>query len=425
MTLDAKKHGKVPELAWIPVARCDVDRRYQRSMDGKRSQALIDRLVDKWHWARCGCLLATRAPNDRFWLQDGQHRSAAAARLGITHLPALVSDDMSVEDQAAAFVGANLDRVALNQFALHHARTIAGDADALAIAEACREAGIRIPRYQPKPKEMKPGDTLAIGTIASLFKKHPREIVRLTLATVADALRGGAGMLRGQVFTAVAALLTAAPEAERDDLARRIKASLTARAWSAIWTEVATRRAAGVAGAAAMEQVLREGLAPAPQRPAMPPPGCSASAGATPDTRAAYRAAASRSGSARESVAAVEAGARGRCRHSRAHRRQGRDAGRYRRGAGRRHCDERGAPLRRRHRGGGRQVQGLPARRQPHNRPRAVAGARQPLPARARLAGLARSGRALGAATAAGAARLEARRAATADARQGRGVSHG
>lgn len=272
MTLDAKKHGKVPELAWIPVARCDVDRRYQRSMDGKRSQALIERLVDKWHWARCGCLLATRAPNDRFWLQDGQHRSAAAARLGITHLPALVSDDMSVEDQAAAFVGANLDRVALNQFALHHARTIAGDADALAIAEACREAGIRIPRYQPKPKEMKPGDTLAIGTIAALFKKHPREIVRLTLATVADALRGGAGMLRGQVFTAVAALLAAAPETERDDLARRIKASLTARAWSAIWTEVATRRAAGVAGAAAMEQVLREGLAPAQQRPAMPPP---------------------------------------------------------------------------------------------------------------------------------------------------------
>ncbi len=273
MTLDEKKHGKMPELAWIPLARCDVDRRYQRSMDSKRSQALVDRLVEKWHWARCGCLLATRAPNERFWLQDGQHRSAAALRLGITHLPALVSEDMSLEEQAAAFVGANLDRVALNQFALHHARTIAGDPAAIEIAEACRAAGIRIPRYQPKPTEMKPGDTLAVGTIANLFKKHPREIARLTLATVADAFRGSAGMLRSQVFTAVAALIASAPEEKRDELAARLKASLATRTWSEIWTAVASRRADGVSGTLAMEEVLRAGLARVSARePATPPP---------------------------------------------------------------------------------------------------------------------------------------------------------
>jgi hypothetical protein len=211
-------HGPKPELAWLPIVKCDVDRRYQRGLESRRSQELITLLAEQWRWASCGCLLAVRA-GARFTLIDGQHRAEAARRIGITHLPALVIAELSLEDQAKTFVRANLDRVTVNPFALHHARLVAGDENARLIDRICRAAGITIPRYAILSDNLAPGQTMALASIAALAKRLGEGGASAVLTAIAEAYRDKAGCLRASLMKAVGAVYEAAPSTKEREAA--------------------------------------------------------------------------------------------------------------------------------------------------------------------------------------------------------------
>jgi ParB-like nuclease domain len=218
--MTANAHGPKPELTWLPLSRCHVDHRYQRTLESERSQALVERLAKGWRWASCGALLAVKDGKDRYLLLDGQHRAEAARRIGIKELPALVVAGLSLEEQAAAFVRANLDRVAVNAFALHHARLVAGDERAALVDRVCRAAGISIPKYPIPADNLKPGQTLALASIAQLALRLGEGGASAVLTAIADAYRDQAGCIRASLLRAVGKLYEAVPSATARDQAR-------------------------------------------------------------------------------------------------------------------------------------------------------------------------------------------------------------
>lgn len=205
--------GTPPEFSWVRVGLFDIDRRYQRGIDSLRSKAIIEKLTAQWSWVKCGCLTATPQSKTaergagRYWLVDGQHRLAAARRRGIATLPTLIHVEMTLEDQADVFVAANSDRVAVNAYALFHARLVAGEEEATAIAKLCADAGLSIPRNPPGNLGYKPGQTLAIGIIGKIRRDFSADVAQLTMRVVAQSFGHRPGDLRSRYFAAVVELL--------------------------------------------------------------------------------------------------------------------------------------------------------------------------------------------------------------------------
>jgi ParB-like chromosome segregation protein Spo0J len=213
--------GPRPKLAWLPVYALSVDQRYQRSLDSERSKALITRIAASFRWTAFQAILAAPAAPGAWLVLDGQHRVEAARRVGIAEVPAVVVAALSLEEQAAAFVRANLDRVAVNHFALHHARVTAGDDAALALDRVCREAGLSIPRYPIPADKLKPGQTLAHGTIAQLIRHQGEGGASAVLTAIAEAWHAQPGFIRAAIIRAVAklAIFTDSPEDRERTLA--------------------------------------------------------------------------------------------------------------------------------------------------------------------------------------------------------------
>jgi ParB-like chromosome segregation protein Spo0J len=106
-------------------------------------------------------------PSSDGWLIiDGQHRVEAARRCKLMTVPCVIVPAASVEEQAEIFLGLNRTRVPINPYAIHAARVAAGEADAVATAELALAAGIDIPRYPIPQNKLKPGQTMALSTIA-------------------------------------------------------------------------------------------------------------------------------------------------------------------------------------------------------------------------------------------------------------------
>lgn len=252
-----------PDLEWIAVASCEVDDRYQRTLESVRSQKLIEKIVVEWSWASCSAVLAMRCGKGRFKLIDGQHRVEAARRLGIDHLPGIVLAEMPLADQAAAFVAANNDRVLPTPYALHHARIVAGNIEAKKVDTATRAAGVSIPKYPIPADKMKPGQTMAIAVLYRLVKRLDVESATEVMTAVAEPFRTKPGWLRAPLFRAAGDLYEQAPTtAQRRETLRRVSiwlarnSSNTTTLWCTRLAEVMDQMRRGVARISA-EQVVR------------------------------------------------------------------------------------------------------------------------------------------------------------------------
>lgn len=174
-----------PEITWIDPRELLVDEAYQRNLSD-RSLALIKRIATGWDWRRF------KAPScswteDGLEVVDGQHTAiGAACRSDITEIPVLITEAKEQADRAAAFIGLNRDRVGITATQLHAAAVTAGDADAVAIEEACASAGITVLKSQPGAGRFQPRQTMAVAAIGALVKRYS-VVASLTLRAVAEA----------------------------------------------------------------------------------------------------------------------------------------------------------------------------------------------------------------------------------------------
>jgi hypothetical protein len=203
MTLGAK-----PMLAWIDKTLLSVEPSYQRTLSAKRSQSLIGKLAAGFCWAHCAPLIV--AAKGKGWvIIDGQHRHQAALRRDeIKDLPCYVVDAADLKAQAQAFVAHNRDRVTLNSIALFHAAGVAaGEPAAALVVDACRAAGVEIPRTPMTIQAMAPNQTIATGVMARILELDGRDRLVEVLKLIRAAHPHAQGQLRGRTIGAVAVIL--------------------------------------------------------------------------------------------------------------------------------------------------------------------------------------------------------------------------
>ena len=183
--------GEKPALAWLPLDKVSVDAKYQRDTASRRSRNLIEKITVAFKWSRFGVVLTVKHAGG-WYVIDGQHRCEAARACGLDKIPAVVLPHATVAAAAADFVAINRDRVAVTPLHIHHAQLAAGDPEAVAIERVCKAANVDICRYPVPSDKMKPGQTLAVATIARLIKQRDEKFAIAALASVRKAAGGGA-----------------------------------------------------------------------------------------------------------------------------------------------------------------------------------------------------------------------------------------
>ncbi|KQQ70896.1 hypothetical protein ASF70_18790 [Rhizobium sp. Leaf321] len=183
-----------------------VDPSYQRSI-GERGLKQIRRIVEAWDWNKFkppACSYAEHDGQTVLKVFDGQHTAiAAASHPEITEIPVMIHEAKETAAQAAAFVGQNTNRLGVTPLQLHQAALVAGDEDALTVAQVCDRAGVRILRFSTK--NFTAGDTVAINVINGLVDKRGAMKARIILEVLVKA--GMAPVVAPQI-KAVEALLT-------------------------------------------------------------------------------------------------------------------------------------------------------------------------------------------------------------------------
>lgn len=163
--------GERPIMMWVDKRYLRVDQRYQRHTESNASAKVIRSIAANFVYAHCAPLIATDNGDGTYNVIDGQHRmKAAKAAPKIKELPCYVITEMSLKEQAAAFVAHNKDRVIMTPYAIWHAAAAAGDPEAVAIRTVCAKVGVHILRSNLMQQRMKPGDTLALKTIQLLYR---------------------------------------------------------------------------------------------------------------------------------------------------------------------------------------------------------------------------------------------------------------
>lgn len=197
-----------PETVAISKELLVIEERYQRTLDTRASVRLIRHMVEHWSWSEYSPLIV--APrNDGTWaVIDGAHRTAAAWLIpSIDGLPCMVVRSGSVSEEARAFVGHNTNRVAMTRLHLHHAMVAAGDPDASALAELCSRAGVCIPPGPRPAKNLRPGETLALATIAKIHRRFGDDVAVKALRILSQAYKTRSGQITAQMIEGVSMLL--------------------------------------------------------------------------------------------------------------------------------------------------------------------------------------------------------------------------
>lgn len=209
--------GERPQLRWISIELLRVDPSYQREIF-QRGAANVRRIAREFTWAMFGTVIVAEVADGIFLIIDGQHRTTAAALRGIKDVPCQIVK-IDTAEQAAAFAAINSNVTALTAMHLYHARVVAGDEDAIALAAVLSDADVTICRYPVPAKLMKAGDTLAAGKLPQMLKRYGPDVLRQALRCITRTKLGNPGCLRATIIDALCVTLDAEPDWRADEKA--------------------------------------------------------------------------------------------------------------------------------------------------------------------------------------------------------------
>lgn len=182
-----KSAGRPPKLDFLPLAKLRIDDGYQRDI-GPRGMRTIAAIHDEFDWNRFAPLIVAKVPGkDVHVIIDGQHRATAALLRGFDLVPCAVVEASALE-QASIFSAVNGTVTPITIFQLFKAARAAKVEWALDIERVCKLAGIT-PLVYPKAKsDIKPFETMAIGTLRkNIARFGAEEIVAALLYAATQA----------------------------------------------------------------------------------------------------------------------------------------------------------------------------------------------------------------------------------------------
>ena len=202
-----------PRLFWIAIAALRVDGRYQRKIIGRASEKSILTIASEFSWSKFAPVVVAESDDEEgtFAIIDGQHRTTAAALRGIRDVPCLIMK-ASLADQANAFAAINGTVTAISTMQLHAARVAAGEPAAVALRDACLEAGVEIMRYPLAASQMRVGQTMAASKLAQQLARYGRATLVAALLCITQTGDGNVGMVRAPVVEALCAALDGEPD---------------------------------------------------------------------------------------------------------------------------------------------------------------------------------------------------------------------
>src|SRR4051812_451900 len=83
--------GKAPKLDWIAISALVIDRQYQREIT-KLGRKNIRHIAENFHWSMFTTVMVAPIGGGKYAIVDGQHRTTAAALVGIEKVPCQMVD---------------------------------------------------------------------------------------------------------------------------------------------------------------------------------------------------------------------------------------------------------------------------------------------------------------------------------------------
>jgi ParB-like nuclease domain len=201
--------GAAPMLRWMKIEDLVVDPAYQRPIIDK-GRLNVDRIAGSFSWPCFAPVVVSPVEGGKFAIIDGQHRTTAAAILGIECVPCQIVI-AAKEEQAAAFKAINATTTPISQMALHAAALVANEPSAIQIAHVCACADVELLRYPIAVDKQSPGQTMAAGAIARCLKQYGEATLITALQCVTRTSNNKTGALSARMIKALCAVLHGNP----------------------------------------------------------------------------------------------------------------------------------------------------------------------------------------------------------------------
>ncbi len=191
------------------------------------NEARLNILRASWDRQKAGVVLVSRRRNPNIAVKeklmvviDGHHRVTVALEKGEVDLPALVWDNLTLQQEAALYAafGSVLRQSPMQVF---RARLIAGDSQAAKLAAWISDAGFALDMPGSGAPEW---DRLSsVKMLENSFRKYGANHLYNTLRLIRDAFPAERKRTRNVIFQAMSMFLRYYPEFDRERLVKRVE----------------------------------------------------------------------------------------------------------------------------------------------------------------------------------------------------------
>lgn len=202
--------GDIGQLQTIPISQLFVDSEYQRAVS-QGSVKNIKRICAQFDWSKFLPVIVTQ-DGDRFSIVDGQHRTTAAATIGIEAVPCYILSCTPAE-AAAAFAAINGNVTPVQPIDLWFAELAAKKPEAIALQRVLDAASVKVTR---KKEGFLAGETRSITVLQRALDFYGSAILTTILQCIVETSDGNPGMLFGAMINGIGRAIRTKPEVLAD-----------------------------------------------------------------------------------------------------------------------------------------------------------------------------------------------------------------
>lgn len=210
--------GDRPDLRWVALDRIMVDHNYQREVKPN----LVAKILRKFEWKKFGCVCLVEHDDGRFSVYEGQHRvSAARAHPKIDTVPAAIVRLDSLVAEADAFLGMNVDRVAVTPVERYWAGLTAGDPVLRRVRDVLARAGCEV--VPTSGGSTGSHMTNSVAAVQRAIERYGEAAVAQACRTLKDAWAGDKGAQSGTLINALARIYRGNPDLMMDRMVQMLR----------------------------------------------------------------------------------------------------------------------------------------------------------------------------------------------------------
>lgn len=187
-----------PRIELVPLSAIMIDPRYQRPLDEKRAE----KIANEFHWDQFGVLELSFRENDTYAVFDGQHRLAAALKMGLGSVPAIIHQGLSAEEEAILFTLLQTQRKGLKQLDRFRAEVFGGDEKATRIDAIVHKHGFTFGNTKKDPNNIE-----AVAALERTCRRFGFAHLDLTLSEIRRLWDGDPGATNGKFIVGMAYFL--------------------------------------------------------------------------------------------------------------------------------------------------------------------------------------------------------------------------